>query len=120
MIDILKQLYQKKITEDRAYDIKDKASMDFHIGNLKEYPYVYLNLDNYERTAASNCDLSRIAKWRYEGWPEKCPKCGKKIIKEKFGWHCNEVNEKEHLVHIDCSDEYLKSIGYTDDDLKIG
>ena len=62
--------------------------------------------------------MSETARWRYEGWPEKCPLCQRKIIKEKFGWMHKPKYPQFPIVHVSCDEDYLGKIGYTEDELK--
>lgn len=118
--NILLDLYKGRITEKKAYVIFDDAVKCFHDTNDNNDPYDLVGFNEFERTASClSCSFSAIAKWRYEGWPTACNKCGRKIIKEKYGWRCKIIDGKECLVHIDCSEKYLKSIGYSENDLKI-
>jgi len=118
--DILLDLYKGEITEKNAHKIFNEAVDNFHNAKGKDDPYKLTGFDKFERTAhCLFCSFSVIAKWRYEGWPLNCAECGKKIIKEKFGWRCKIINGKEYLTHIECSKKYLKGIGYSENDLKI-
>lgn len=117
-MDILEALYKKEITEDMAYDLLGKIIGPSFVPEDPNEIMEDIMMDRYEWTAQSACDLSQIARWRYEGWPETCGRCKRKIIKEKFGWRCEVVNgESGDLRHVSCDNDYLKSIGYSDAEL---
>jgi protein-disulfide isomerase-like protein with CxxC motif len=98
MKNLLKELYEKKITEDQAWDIFNDIVDEFHDGLIKKDPFVEAMLDKYEATAnAHGADFNVIAKWRYEGWPTICYKCKKPLDYKEFGWSAKD-NKLKHLV----------------------
>lgn len=100
MIDILKKIYEGEITGDQAYDIIDEV-LDKHNKDELDDPVEELNMNEYEWTAFGHgASLKVIAKWRYEGWPNRC-KCGKEFDYRNFGW----IVEDDELVVLDCCDE---------------
>jgi hypothetical protein len=116
-LDILKDLYEGRISEDEAYDIQDQVGEDFEAGKIEGKIIdgeitldlgAYLGLTRMEWAAIlHNASYNTVAKWRYEGWPTKCAECGKKIIPEKFGWKAKDGKEgKGILIHIPCLKPY--------------
>ena len=88
-----------KVSEDVAYDIVDEITEDFHEGKISNEPKEELNMDNYEWTAfCHGTSLSVLAKWRKEGWPEQCTKCGNKINYKKGGW----IIHDDKLIRLNC------------------
>ena len=117
-IDILKLLYEKKISEDEAYDLKGEIVSFFHKEKTTQTLRELMKMDHYEWTATVHCGLSNTAKFRYEGWPERCPFCHRKIIKEKGGWRCKGNGPVYGpFAHISCDENYLRKIGYTEEEI---
>lgn len=101
MIDILQKVYKKEITEDEADDIMDDVIEKHDTGELDVDPQEELNMDVYEWTAfALGASFEKIAKWRYEGWPNRC-KCGKEFDYKEAVW----VIEDDELTVLDCCDD---------------
>lgn len=87
MIDLLDKINKNEITIDQAYDIFDGVVDKFHKGILKDDIFDYLCMDRYERTARAHAlSLLTLAKWRKDGWPKQCSRCGAEIDYKKFGW----------------------------------
>lgn len=118
MIDLLKMLYEKQITLEEAYDLRDDAVDRAHAGEFEDISK-YLGFDVWEVSSNANvAGLENLAKLRYEGWAETCYKCRRKIIKEKGGWWFDmDENDSLLLRHISCEDKYLKQV-YGEDFLK--
>jgi hypothetical protein len=96
--NLLKELYDGNISVEQAYDIYD-AAVNASVGDWAEP----LELSDAEATAyAHGVGFAELARWRYEGWPNVCPICGKEIEVEKFGWWAKEIDEGHRLVHITC------------------
>lgn len=102
MIDILKKVYEWEITEDQAYDIYDDIMDKHDSGEIDIDPREELNMDKYEWTAFAHGDsFEVIAKWRYEGWPNHCGKCGAEFDYRNFGW----IVKDDELIVLNCCDE---------------
>lgn len=114
-IDLLYLLYHKKITEKQAYKLYNKA-IDCPDD---KYPRKLLSLSKAEWTA-QDFGYRTIARWRYEGWPKKCPLCKRKLVIEKYGWMNKKVGNRRKLAHVDCSDDYLRMLGYTAEEMGYG
>jgi hypothetical protein len=116
-LNILKDLYQGRISRDKAYDIQDQVIDDFESGKIKGEIVdeertlnigSYLGLTRIEWAAhLHGVSYDIVAKWRYEGWPNSCSECGKEIIPENFGWWAG-VDEEDNgfLTHIKCLKPY--------------
>ena len=80
--NIIYEVYYNKLTDQQAADILEQAYEDFHYGKLKLDPREYACMSYQELTALSLHGLyfTDIAKFRYEGWPNKCMLCNKDII----------------------------------------
>ncbi len=62
-----------------------------------------LGLSFIEETAYGHLRPDELAKWRYEGWPNICPACGKEIQNlEKLGWVVKRKDGDPRLVHLAC------------------
>ncbi|MBD3249180.1 hypothetical protein GF336_03985 [Candidatus Woesearchaeota archaeon] len=99
-IDLLKKLYDQEISLDEAKDIYNKI-MDYDNTQMKDL----LCLSDVEFTALGGpyVDFDILAKWRYEGWPNKCIKCKEEIVVEKFGWVIKKTEQgKPVLCHVKC------------------
>lgn len=93
MMDILKDLYQGRITEEEACDLFDQIVDDVHNGVYGADDQGRVNIgsimgmDKYEETAAAqSAPLSVISRWRYEGWPDKCCVTGESIDYKQWYW----------------------------------
>lgn len=99
MIDILAILMNKEISEQKAYDIYDEVITKYHNGELQVEPRIELNLDEYEWTAfCHGISLKELAKWRDNGWPKYCARCGAKIDYKQYGWTIKE----NQLIGLNC------------------
>ncbi len=104
MIDLLNMVYQNKISAEEAQIILDDTISDFHSGKLKIVIPSELMLDNYEWTAICHgIDLNILAKWKMEGWPQKCSLCGRKLDYRKYGW----LIQSNQLCHAICLNENI-------------
>jgi hypothetical protein len=107
-MDLLEELYNKKITLDEAYDKYDKIREEIDEGKYHSIVHngridlaSLLGMDKYEYTAFGHgAGLDSIAKWRYEGWPGVCAESGKKFYYKEYGWLVKEINGKDVLVLI--------------------
>jgi len=116
-IDLLRLLYEKEISEDEAYKLESQGLVLLKNSTMQDI-YNQFKIDNYEWTAIAGYGLmSEVSKWRYEGWPERCPLCKRRIIKEKFGWMHKPKYPHFSIVHISCDESYLKQIGYTEEEI---
>lgn len=64
-----------------------------------------LGLSSAEWTAfAHGVGFEELARWRADGWPERCPLCGKKLpAPAEFGWFAQAKADGTHrIVHIAC------------------
>jgi hypothetical protein len=108
-MDIIKDLYEKKITLDEAHNLLDQVIDDSNNG---KYDHLVkdgridlapiIGMDNYEYTAyGQGADFDTIAKWRYEGWPTICAKSGRTFDYKSYGWFVKEINDRDALVLIE-------------------
>ncbi len=98
--DILRELADGAVSPEEAeriYDaIMNAGKMDFAEA---------LGLNTLEATAYGyGVEFPELAKWRKEGWPNKCALCGKSIDIPNGGWMAKEFGPKfEHaLEHLAC------------------
>lgn len=106
MMDILKDLYEGRISEDQAYDIFDRVVDAFHAGEFETNddgslfgrPIESLfGMDNFEFTARCHgVPLSILAKWRYQGWPDKCYVTNQQIDFRHDHWLAKEIEDGEY------------------------
>jgi len=62
-----------------------------------------LGLNRIEWTAfCHGVPFHELATWRYRGWPQPCPVCGKEIVFEQIGWFVQEVNGGHSIYHVSC------------------
>lgn len=98
-MNILKELYNKKITEDEACQfidtIFDKIKDDSYDSKLEEHKInlaAIFQMDEYEYTAyCQGAPLFVISKWRYEGWPQKSCNTKEPIDYKQYHWFVEEV-----------------------------
>ena len=97
--DLLKEVYDGKLTDEEAADIFEQYLDESRVewGHRDA-----LMLSHYELTAERFAPFSAIAKWRYEGWPQRCPICGGKIVIENYGWEADRSGSELGLQHIQC------------------
>jgi hypothetical protein len=101
-IDLLEELGSAKISMADAYRIYDDLMKSSH-GNPEEE----LGLSKEEWTAfAHGVDFDELARWRTEGWPDRCNVCGRAIDVSRFGWLATEAiegaSDSHVLTHVDC------------------
>jgi len=106
--DVLKELYHDKVSVSEIRNFKDKI---FEKPSTQSRIYDLLMFSKIEKGAwIHGAPWSILAKWRYEGWPQKCPVCNKKVVPEKFGWMVKKIEKEGYkLVHIDCLDKLRKT-----------
>lgn len=97
-MDLLAQLYRKHITFEDAQKLFDK---ELELPGDWREKFMF---DNFEATAyAHGGNLNDIARFRYEGWPKYCAKCGKYIDYKAYGWWLKFDNKEQPiLMHIEC------------------
>jgi hypothetical protein len=106
-IDLLKQLYKKEISGNKAYELFSEAR-DADAPNS----YKLLSMDNIEVTAfLHSAPLKVIAKWRFQGWPNRCIYSGEEITPENFGWLAVSKNGKYGLCLIKNLSNFKKANG---------
>ena len=89
--NFLEDLYYGKISEDEAYDIYDHL-VEIDNTTIRDN----LGMTKMEWTARCNAVPFRvIAKWKMEGWPNKCIATGESIIPENYGWVVKEISDGE-------------------------
>lgn len=98
--DILNLLYYHKIEKNEVESLYNKLFEDIKEGYYEQY---YLDngkydiatimaLDKYEYTAfLQGVPFETLAKWRYEGWPQKCCKTGAAFDYKKYYWIATEL-----------------------------
>ena len=107
--DLLDAVYKNKYSGDEAYTIFSFVTDLFHNGQIKSTMDKVLLIDNYEYTALCHtAPLELIAKWRYEGWPDKCSICQKPLNYKKYYWMYYESEDEtiRGLAHIKCMPKY--------------
>lgn len=98
--DVLRELYEREISLDEADDIFESITSSPRVrkwGNL-------MGLSLAEATASAHAvPFDVIARWRYEGWPNVCVKCGKQIPVERIGWWAGSKKRGRFVLqHIAC------------------
>ena len=101
--DILTELYNGSISKDEAEDIFEQI-IKHMIGTREVAPAPeLLGMSHQEWMAhGDGVGLVELAKWRYEGWPDVCPKCGKKIDITRPGWFAKRKGKRHALFHLSC------------------
>lgn len=96
--DILQEIYDGSISSEQAEKAYD-AAMDADVTHAADE----LGLSDIEFASYGKVGFEELARWRYEGWPDICPTCGRKIENiEKGGWVVKRINGAPRLVHIAC------------------
>jgi hypothetical protein len=89
-----------------ARDLEDIEQIYDAIMDSDEASHVAgkLGLSQEEWTAFSHgVWFDELAKWRYEGWPRRCIKCGAELNISAYGWTTLEREEGQHvLTHLRC------------------
>jgi len=98
--DILTELYNGAISDDEASSIFLQITDSPKVGDAPEL----LGMSHQEYTAfLHGVRFAELAKWRHEGWPDVCPKCGKKIDITKPGWFAKKKGKRHVIFHApDC------------------
>ena len=80
--DILYEIYNKLLTDQQARILVEQAYEDHYAGKSTISVREYANISFDELTALTlhGINFMDIAKFRYEGWPNRCMLCGKNII----------------------------------------
>jgi len=107
MIDLLEAVRKGLMTVDEAQDKFDRI-----FSNPEEFPDLgadqtwvdYFGFSKYEATAiAHGADIALLVRYRYDGWPTICYRCGKPLDYTNFHWSLMEdQNGKVHLIHVPC------------------
>jgi hypothetical protein len=106
--DLLESIHKGIFDDDDASSIQLFINHLSHIGTIKSSWEEVFCLDKYETTALIHTTpYSQVAKWRYEGWPDKCIICHNPLDYKKWHWLYYEENEIINgLAHIDCLPKY--------------
>ena len=98
--DILKQVFDDSSSlaeAESGYDQVMDSSEAAHVAEI-------LGLNRIEWTAFGHgVPFDELAKWRYNGWPDVCPLCNRKVDIEKFGWMAKGENGHHVIMHLSCS-----------------
>ena len=89
-MDILKELYEGLITEDEAYDKRERYVDEE--GLTRCDLGAIMGMDRYEFTAYLHAvPLSVIADWRYNGWPTKYFDTGEPVNYKEGYWFARKI-----------------------------
>ena len=63
-----------------------------------------LSMSSKEYTAYMHgAPFDAIARWRYDGWPDVCSRCGDPLDSDQYGWMVREGEGGRYgLVHVSC------------------
>lgn len=62
-----------------------------------------LGLSREEWTAFGHgVGFGELARWRRDGWPDRCVVCGERIDAPRFSWLAQGDETSHHLVHVGC------------------
>jgi hypothetical protein len=63
-----------------------------------------LGMSSKEYTAYMHgAPFDAIARWRYDGWPAVCSRCGSPLDSDQYGWMVREGGGGRYgLVHVSC------------------
>jgi hypothetical protein len=97
--DVLSELASGTMTVDEVYTLCDTL-----LESSAPTVEADLGLSHLEWTAfCHGVGFDELSRWRQDGWPSRCPVCGKPITVEAFGWLAQEIPDgTHHLVHISC------------------
>ena len=76
-MDLLKELYEGRISDDEASDI-------------------FFDTNEMDTAFVQGAPWSVIAKWRYEGWPDTCSETGLPIDHTKIHCLVKQINENTY------------------------
>lgn len=97
--DLLQEVYQRELDEEEADEALSRVLDSDGAGDVK---HIFL-LSDIEWTAkVQGADWGDVARWRYKGWPKKCPKCGADLNVRQFGWRVLYIDDAAFLAHIRC------------------
>jgi hypothetical protein len=105
-MDLLKEVYLKKMSEDDAFDLYEKIRIEADnkatANNQKTYDLGQaLGMDNEEYSASCHgLPYKVLAKWRYEGWPTKTIDTGEEIDYKNDNWLVECKNRKYGLIKL--------------------
>lgn len=111
--DILREIYEGKITEKEANVLVDQALDD---AATQDFSLMGFDLQTeWTAIALYGISYTTVAKWRYEGWPNNCIICAEKIIVKDGNWKAfssvliNDTIKRNLMVHWDCCGKIEKS-----------
>jgi len=97
--DVLRQLYEGMLSLSEAYRIQDQIISSADAANVNSL----MGLSADEWTAhLHGMPVNVLAKWRYEGWPNVCTMCGRKLDYQREYWLAKEMKGQYGLIHNDC------------------
>lgn len=116
-MDILLEVYNKRISSSQAYEMIDKIRDDIDdgvYGNLLKMNRIdfasILGMDEYEYTYCQGAPLSIISQWRYCGWPCKCCKTNLPIDYKQYHWFVQELNNGGLWINKDLAIDFIEGV----------
>lgn len=95
--DILADITKGSVSLEEAESIYD------HIMDSPEafQAAELLGLTRVEWTAfCQGIGFDVLARWRYQGWPDICPQCNRKVELEKIGWLIKQKGNEYVIIHV--------------------
>jgi hypothetical protein len=98
--DLLDDLIRGRISPTDADDLCSLVLAD----TSSTVPaYEFMGMSRKEWTAcAHGAEFSEVAKWRANGWPNKCFKCDGLIVSDNYGWIATHHDGELQLKHVVC------------------
>ena len=107
MIDLLKLIYEGKISINEAYAVRDGNTSSIHYGDANILSWLAafgLSEDELKFTG-----LEEMVRVRYEGWPKTCAQCHLQLDYKTERWSDQSGPEGEMcLIHGSCWEEWVK------------
>ena len=104
--DILREIYDKKITEKQAEALVEEA---LEKAATQDFDLLGFDLGTeWTALALHGISYKTVARWRYEGWPNVCVVCKKKLDVKNGNWMAlksvliHNQAKRNVIVHWDC------------------
>ncbi|CAM6000386.1 unnamed protein product [Sphagnum balticum] len=102
-------IYAHTITEEEANDLVEQA---LELAATQDFSALGFDIQTeWTAIALHGISYTTAARWRYEGWPNKCIICGEMIDINDDSWRAFTTRmihnrlEKDVIAHWDCSED---------------
>jgi hypothetical protein len=103
-MDIVRAVRDGKLTPEEAADLFDRTIETIQAGAASPDWRETFELTNHEATAVlAGASIGDLVHLRYEGWPERCSRCGASLDYLGYGWKVTrDAANRLRVEHITC------------------